>query len=163
MSKKSRETYVQEPTPAEIWAILFWFLYQMLVWFPCISTQLSVLRHTEVGIVEIPCSTRLSWRAFFTRCCNTSTSLVGAEYAKDFKNLHSQKSRGLRSPDLASQLTGSPHPIHCSPKVWFRCCLKWSDVLSCTNYMCCWWRGKCSKSTGTTLTKKNATMHLLVC
>jgi hypothetical protein len=31
----------------------------------------------------------------------------------------SKKPGGFRSGDHAGQLTGPPHPIHCSPKVWF--------------------------------------------
>jgi hypothetical protein len=123
------------------------------MWFPCIWTQLSALCCTEVcALLKIPGFTRISWQAFCTHCCNTSKSLINAEYTKVFRCLNSQKSRGLRLRDGAGQLTGPPCPIHCPPKVWFRCCLtmwrKWGGVPSCVNHMCWWWRGTCSKSTG---------------
>jgi hypothetical protein len=48
--------------------------------------------------------------------------------------------RGLRSGDRAGRLTGSPRHVHCSPKVWFRCCLtvrrKRGDAISCLNRIC---------------------------
>jgi hypothetical protein len=66
-------------------------------------------------------------------------SLITAEYTKAFRYPHSQKSRGLRSGDYAGQLTGPPHPIRCSPKVWFRYCLtmgrKLGGAPSCMNHM----------------------------
>jgi hypothetical protein len=120
------------------------------VWFPCISTQLSALPRTEVyTLLKIPGFTRISWQAFSTRCCYTSKSSIGVEYTKVFRCPH----RGLRSGDRAGQLTGPPLPIHCSPKVWFRCCLtmprQWVGAPSCMNRMCCrWWRGTCSKGSG---------------
>jgi hypothetical protein len=46
---------------------------------------------------EIPRFTWISWQAFYTHCCNTSKSLISAEYGKVFRYSHSQKSRGLRS------------------------------------------------------------------
>jgi hypothetical protein len=52
---------------------------------------------------------------------------IGAEYNKVFRSPLSQKekkkNRGLKSGDRAGQWTGPPRPIHCSPKVWFMCCL----------------------------------------
>jgi hypothetical protein len=130
------------------------------VWFPCISTQLSAFCHTEGPTVsKIPGFTRISWQAFSTRCCNTSKSLIGAEYTKVFRCPHSQESRGLRSRDRAGQLTGPPRHIYCSPKVWFRCYLtvrrKWGGAPSCMNHICCrWWTDTCSKSTGKSFTKR---------
>jgi hypothetical protein len=115
---------------------------------------------TEVGsLSEIPGFTRIFWQPFSTRCCDNPKSLIGAEYTKTFRCPHSQKSRGLRSGDHAGQFTAPPRPIHCSPKVWFRCCLtmlmKWGGAPSCMNLMCCrWWRGTCSKSTGKSFTKE---------
>jgi hypothetical protein len=81
---------------------------------------------------------------------------------------HNQKFRGLRSGDGAGQLPVPPCPIHCSPKVWFKCCTtmrrKWSGAPSCMNHTCChWWRGTCSKSTGKSFTRNYGTLHLLVC
>jgi hypothetical protein len=95
------------------------------VWFPCISTQLSALRRTEVrtlcrkflGSLESPDSHSL------LVAVTPLKSSIGAEYNKIFRCPQSQKSRGLRSGDRAGQLTGSPRPIRCSPKVLFRCCL----------------------------------------
>jgi hypothetical protein len=119
----------------------------------------SALRRIEVSTVsKIPGFTRISLQEFFTRCCNTSKPLIGAEYTEVFRCLHSQKLRGLRSGDRAGQLTWPPHPIHCSPKVCFRCCLiarrKWGGAPSCMNHMCCrWWRGTCLKNTGKSFTK----------
>jgi hypothetical protein len=100
-----------------------------------------------------------SWQAFSTRCRHTSKSLIGAEYTKVFRCHHSQKSRGLSPGDRAGQLTDLPQPIHCSQKVWFRCCLtmrrKLGGAPSWMNHMCCrWWRGTCSKSTGKSFTKR---------
>jgi hypothetical protein len=139
------------------------------VWFPCSSTQLAALRHTEVrSLSKIPGFTQISWQTFSTRCCNTSKSLIGAENTKAFTYPHSQKSIRSRSGDHAGQLTGPPRPIHVSPKVWFRCCLtigrKWGGAPSCMNFMCCrWWRGTCSEGTGKSFTKYDGTLHLLVC
>jgi hypothetical protein len=123
------------------------------VWFPCISKRLLALRRTEVRTMsKIPGVTRISWQAFCTRCCNTSKSLIGAEFTNAFRCPHSQKSRGLRSGDRAGQLAGLPHRIEWSPEVWFRCCLtlriKWGGAQSCMNMCCRWWRATCSKSTG---------------
>jgi hypothetical protein len=129
------------------------------MWFPCISAKLSALRRTEVHTLsKIPGFTWISWHTFST-CCNTSPSLIGAEYTEVFTCPQSQKSTGLRLGDRAGQLAGPPRPIHCSPKDWFRCCLtvqrKWGGAPSCMNPMCCpWWRGICSKTTGKSFTKK---------
>jgi hypothetical protein len=128
------------------------------VWFPCISTQLSALRGTEVcSLPRITGFIRISWWAFSTRCCYTSKSLIGAEYTEVFRCPHSQTSRGLRSGDRVGQFTGPPRPSHCSQKAWFRCSLrvrrKWDGAPSRMNHMCCWWRGTCSTSTGTSFTK----------
>jgi len=38
-------------------------------------------------------------------------------------SVYSQKSSRLWSGDFAGHLTGPPHPVHCWPKAWFRCCL----------------------------------------
>jgi hypothetical protein len=76
------------------------------MWIPYISTQLSALRRTEVSTLsKIPGFTRLSRQAFFTRCCNTSKSLIGAEVTEVFRCLYGKKSRVLRSGDRAGQLT----------------------------------------------------------
>jgi hypothetical protein len=64
----------------------------------------------------------MGWYHTLHEIC-TSKSLIGAEYTKVIKCPHSQKSRGLRSGDHAGQLAGPPYPIHCLPKVWFRCYL----------------------------------------
>jgi hypothetical protein len=58
------------------------------------------------------------------------------------------------SGDRAGQFTGPPRPIRSSAEVWFRCCptvlRKWGITTTCMNHMRCrWWRGTCSKSTGT--------------
>jgi hypothetical protein len=95
------------------------------MWFPCISTQLSALRRTVVrtllkSLVSPESTGRYSLLAAIR---NTSKSLIDVEYTKDFRCPHSQNSRGLRSGDRAGQLTGPPRPVHCSPKVWFSCCL----------------------------------------
>jgi hypothetical protein len=87
------------------------------VWFTWISTQLSAHRHTEVRTLsKISGLTRISCQIFTTRCCNTPKSFIGAEYTKVFRCPHSQKSRGLKSGDHASQLTGPLSPVHCSLK-----------------------------------------------
>jgi hypothetical protein len=52
-------------------------------WFPCISTQLSAHRRTEVhALSKIPGFTPISWQALSTRCSNTSKWLIGAECTK---------------------------------------------------------------------------------
>jgi hypothetical protein len=105
------------------------------MWFSCVSTQLSALRHTEVRTLsKIPGLTWISWQAFSTHCCNASNSLNGAEYTKVFRYPHSQKSRGLRSGDHAGLLmTSLSYPLFM--KVRFRCCLtvrrKWGCAPSC--------------------------------
>jgi hypothetical protein len=114
------------------------------LWCPCISTQLSAPRNTEVKILsKNPVLIRIPWHAFPTRCCNTSKSLIGAEHTKVFRCHHSQKSKGLRSRGSCGPVIGSPHPTHCSPKVWFRCCQvmrrKWGGAPSCMSHMCCRW------------------------
>lgn len=52
-------------------------------------------------------------------------SMIGFEY--------SQKSTGLMSDDSVSQLTGLASPVHCPPKVWFKCSLivnrKWGGPI----------------------------------
>jgi len=59
--------------------------------------------------------------------------------AISFHFVYSQKSSRLWSGDFAGHLTGPPHPVHCSPKAWFRCCptmwghqklLVYSDLIS---------------------------------
>jgi hypothetical protein len=109
------------------------------LWFPRISTKLSALRRTQVRTLsKIPGFNRITWQAFSIRYCNTSKSLFGAAYTKAFRCSHSQKSKGLKSGDGAGQLTCPPRPIHCSPKVWFRCCLtirrNWGCVPSSLNH-----------------------------
>jgi hypothetical protein len=90
----------------------------------CISTHLSAFCRTEVCIpLKIPGFTRISQQAFSTHCCNTFQSLNGAECTKVFRCPHNKKSKGLRLGDREGKLTGLPCPIHCSLKVWFRCCL----------------------------------------
>jgi hypothetical protein len=101
------------------------------MWFPCISTQLSALRRTEVRtLLKIPGFTPISWQTFSTRCCITSKSLIGAEYTEELWCPHSQKSRGLRSGDRAGQLIGPPRPVYCWPEVCFRCRLvRWCPTM----------------------------------
>jgi hypothetical protein len=55
---------------------------------------------------KIPVFTRISWQAFSARCCNTSKTLIGAEYTKVCRCPHSQRSRRLRSGDRAGHLSG---------------------------------------------------------
>jgi hypothetical protein len=115
-----------------------WFLQWRSMWFPCVSTQLSALRRIDVFILsKIFGFTQFSWQAFSTRCCNTANSLIASEFTKDFRCSNSQKSIGLRPGDRAGQVTGPLCPIHCSLKVWFRCCRKmhrkWGDAPSCMN------------------------------
>jgi hypothetical protein len=108
--------------------------------------------HTEVRTLSrIPRFTRISWQTYSTRCCNTPESLIGAEYTKALKSPHIHRCRGLKSGDRARRLTEPPRPIHCSPKVWFRCCLtlrrKWDGVPSRMKHICYRsWRGTYSKS-----------------
>jgi hypothetical protein len=130
------------------------------MWFLCISTQFSAPHRTGVHtLLKIPGSTWISGQAFSPCCCNTSKSLIRAEYTEVFMCSHSQKSKRLRSGNCAGQLTGPLRPIHCWLKVWFRCSLtmqrKCGGVPSCMNHMCFyWWRGTCSKSTDKSFTKR---------
>lgn len=140
------------------------------VWFQCISTRHSALRPTEVRTVSgIPGFTRISWQAFNTLCCNTSKSVLDAEYSRAFSCSHSQKYRELSLWDRAGQLTVPPRPNHCSPEVGLRCSLtvrwKWGGAPTCMGHICCccWWRGTCSNSTGRSLKINDGTLRPLVC
>jgi hypothetical protein len=90
------------------------------VWCPCISTQLSALRRTEVRtLLKIPGFTRIFWQAFSTRCRNTSKSLIGAEHTKVFRCPQSQKSRWLGSGDRADlRVLSTVHRKSGSGAVW---------------------------------------------
>jgi hypothetical protein len=149
-AQKYQSAYVQKPMPAVMRAMFVWPLQQMLCVVPMhFNTTFSSVSQ-RCALSKIPGFTRICWQAFSTLCCNTSRSLVGAEYTKALRCPHSQKSRVLGSGDHAGQFTGPPCPIHCSPKVCFRCCLtvrrKWGGAPSCMNHMCFRrWRGKCSK------------------
>jgi hypothetical protein len=157
MGKNFQSAYVQKPLPAEI-CMIMWSLQQMpYVVSMHVNTTCSSWLHRD------PHSVKNSWfhsdlLTGILYSCNTSKSLISTEYTSLCVCPHSQKSRGLRSGVHTGQLTGPPYPIHCSPKVWFRCCLtmqrKWGGAPSCMNHMCChWWMGTCSKSTGKLFTK----------
>jgi hypothetical protein len=113
------------------------------MWFPCISAQLSALAHgEECTLLKIPGFTWISWQAFSTHCCNTSKSLISAEFTKVFRYPHNLKPRWLKPGDHACQLNGPPHPIYCSPKsgsgtVWLQ--RKWGGALSCMNHVLSKW------------------------
>jgi hypothetical protein len=102
--------------------MFLWSLRQLLfVVPPCISTQLLTLPRTQFcNLSTVLGFTLVPWQAFCTRCCNACKSLIDTEYTEAFRCPHSQTSRGLRSGGHASQLTGPPHPIYCSLKVYFR-------------------------------------------
>jgi hypothetical protein len=143
---------------AEIRAMLVWAL-QLMLSVVSMSTQLAALRRTEVRTLsKTPGFTRTSWQEFYTRCCNTSESLIHAEYTKAFRCPHGQNSRGLRLGDHAGQLTGPPRPVHCSPKVGFRFSLTMRRkrcAPPCRDHMCCQWcKRTCSKSTAKSFIKK---------
>jgi hypothetical protein len=75
--------------------------------------------------------------------------------------------RDLGQWDRAGQLTGSPHPTRCSPKVWLMCCQagrrKWGDATSGISHMCCRWRrGIYSKIMVKHSPKNDGRTHLLV-
>jgi hypothetical protein len=107
--------------PAEIWPMFVWSLQQILCVVPMhFNTTFSSAPHRGAHSVEDSWFHSISRQAFSTRC-NASKSFICAEFTKVFSCLHSQKSRKLRSGDRAGQLAGPPRPIHCSPKVWFRC------------------------------------------
>jgi hypothetical protein len=69
--------YVQKPVPAETWAMSVSSLQQMLCEVPL---HLSAIFSSSSHYVKIPSFTLISWRTCSTRCCNTSESLIGAEY-----------------------------------------------------------------------------------
>jgi hypothetical protein len=120
--------------------------------FPCISAQLSAVQHRKfLGSLKPPDSHSPFVAVSYWSALNVPKSL-GVSKAKNF--------RELRSGDHAGQLAGPLHPIRCSPKVWFRCCMtvwrKWGGAPSCMTHMCFhWWRGICSKNTGKAFTIKN--------
>jgi hypothetical protein len=110
-------------------------------------------------LLKIPRFTWISWQAFSSHCCNSSKTLIGAEYTKVFRCLHRPKARGLRSGDHAGELTRPPCSIHCLSKVWLRCCLKMLGIwISAPSRMilryCHSWRVTCSKSTGKSFSKR---------
>jgi hypothetical protein len=78
--------------------------------------------------------------------------LIGAVYIKVFRYPHIQKRQ--RIVQATNWLL---RPVLCSPKACFRRCLtmrrKWGPPLY-MKHVCCWWRGKCSKSTGKSFTNK---------
>lgn len=100
-----------------------------------------------------------------------SCSDMTAEYTEEFKCLDSQKSREFRSRERAVQLIGPPPTIHCSPKLWVRCCLVmqrvWFSALNKPERralsLSLWWRGTYSKSTDIHPAKDYVLLQLLVC
>jgi hypothetical protein len=67
----------------EIWAMFVWSLQQMLCLVPMhFNTTFSCSSHRGARSVENPWFHSDSWQAFSTRCCNTTMSLIGAEYTK---------------------------------------------------------------------------------
>jgi hypothetical protein len=98
----------------EISAMLLSSLQQMLLLFRCISAQLSALRLTEVPTPsESPGFARNSSQVFFTDFCNTSESLIDAEYTKEFR-VSQPKIQWIKVIDHAGQLNRPPRPIHSS-------------------------------------------------
>jgi hypothetical protein len=109
------------------------------------NTTFTFSSHTAVHSVENSWFHSISWLAFSTRCCNTSLS--------HWLTLNISKSSGVPQPKIQGfKVRGSYRPVdwasascHCSPKVWFRCCLtmrrKWAGAPSSMNHMCCSWRG----------------------
>jgi hypothetical protein len=72
------------------------------MWFPNTAAQLSALRLTQVcTLSKSPGFIRISWQAFYTRCCNTCKSLIGSEHTKVFRCPQSPKPRGLTSGNHA--------------------------------------------------------------
>jgi hypothetical protein len=123
--KNSQSTYVQKPIPAEIWAMFVRSLQQTLYVVPMHLKKKRVFNsssHRGGNLSKIPGFTRISWYAFSTRCCNTSKSLIDVEYTSIYVSPQPKVQR-IMSDDRVSQTTWPPRPIHCSPKVWFRCCL----------------------------------------
>jgi hypothetical protein len=137
-----------------------WSLQKMLYVVPMhFNTTFRPSSHRGAHSVEMSSSLESFDRLSLLVAVMPLKSLIGAEYTKVFGCPHNQKSGELRSGNRAGLLTGPPRPIHCSPKVWLRCCLtmrrKWDGAPSCVNHMCCpWWRGTCSKSTGKSFTKR---------
>jgi hypothetical protein len=156
---------------AEIWAMFMWSPQQMLYVIPMrFDTTFSSSSHRGAHFVQN------SWFHSIP-LTDILCSLLQYLYVIDQRwiqwrlQVSSQpKIQGLRSRARAAQLTGPRRPLHCSPKVWFRCCLtmwrKCGGAPSCMNQMCCrWWRGTCSNSTGKSFIKKKngSTLPLLVC
>jgi hypothetical protein len=137
--------------------------------FPFISTKLSALRLTDVDVLsKIHNFTQISWKAFSTHCYLISLSHWSVPNTPKSSGVSTAGNPEFKVRDRAGQLTGLPHPIHSSPKLWFSYCLterrKWAGAPSCMKHMRCpSWRGTCSKVTDKALTKNDGTLHLFVC
>jgi hypothetical protein len=144
--QNSHSTYVQKAVPVDIWSMLVWYLQQMLYVIPkhFNTTFSSSLYRDAQSIENLFCHSNLLTVIPY--------SLLYYLEVTDWRWTHQSgymfpkpNFRRLRPGDRAGQLTGPPCLSHCSPKMWFRCCLtirrKWIGAPSCMNSMCCrWWR-----------------------
>jgi hypothetical protein len=66
-------------------------------------------------------SSRITWKAFWTRSHRSSASFTGVAQTTVFKWPHRYKSNKVRSGDLGGEDTGPPRPIHSSWNRSLRC------------------------------------------
>jgi hypothetical protein len=87
------------------------------VLFPCISTQPSTPRLTEVRIImKFLVSLETPNTHSITRCCTTSKPLIGHEYSKVLT-----VSTARPQVNWKQEVARSVRPIHWLPRVWFMC------------------------------------------
>jgi hypothetical protein len=132
------------------------------VLFPCMPTQRSVPRLTEVRILsKIPGFTRISWYAFDTRYCTTSKPLIGPQYTKVLI-----VSSARYQVSWKQEVAQSVRPIHWLPRVWFMCWQsKENEVVSHHAWNTCVVFDEQANIPRVLVyyTKTDGTLHLLVC
>jgi hypothetical protein len=88
-------------------ALFMLSLQQMLYVVPMHFNTTFNLRCTDVcTLSKVSGFARISWQIFSIPCCNTSKSLISAEYTEVFSCPHSQKCKGLRSGIMWSSWLG---------------------------------------------------------
>jgi hypothetical protein len=170
MSKKSlKSPYVQKPMSAEKWGMFVWSLQQMLNVVPInFNTTFSSSLHRGTNSVKKFLVPFVSPDRHSPLVAILPLSLIGCIYTKVFWSPHSQKSKWLRSVDHAGQLTGLPHPIYCSLKLWFRFCLtmhrKWGGAHhACTTSTAIDEEAHVQRVLLNHTQKNDSTLYLLIC
>jgi hypothetical protein len=122
----------QKPVPTEIRAMFLWPLQQMPCMVPIHFNKISALHCTEVHTMSnLPGFNRTS-----AGCCNTSKSLIDAQYTGGFRCPHNKKIQGINIKGSCRPVDCPLHPIHCSPRVWVQVLTmwgKWGGAPSCMN------------------------------